>query len=80
MRDRSAAYSNSLMDVRWGLLEQYTPEGTFSICQQCECGVTAILAEVTTDDRFTGGELVRSSRHEIQSWLSKYGIRFWRDL
>ena len=34
-----------------------------------------IRAEVTTDDRFTGGELVRSSRHEIQSWLSEYGIR-----
>lgn len=34
-----------------------------------------ILAEVTTDDRFTGGEIVRSSRHEIQGWLSEYGIR-----
>jgi CYTH domain-containing protein len=34
-----------------------------------------ILAEVTTDDRFTGGVLVRSSRHEVQTWLSEYGIR-----
>lgn len=31
-------------------------------------------AEVTTDDRFTGGRLVRASRQEIRAWLSEYGI------
>ena len=34
-----------------------------------------IRAEVTRDDRFTGGELVRASPSEIQAWLSEYGIK-----
>lgn len=34
-----------------------------------------IRAEVTTDDRFTGGRLVRASRREVQTWLSEYGVR-----
>ena len=34
-----------------------------------------VLGEVTDDDRFTGGCLVRSSRRNIQSWLLDYGIR-----
>jgi len=34
-----------------------------------------ILAEVTSDDRFTGGALVRTSQSEIRTWLSEYGIR-----
>lgn len=33
-----------------------------------------LLAEVTNDKRFTGGELVRGSRGEIQTWLAEYGI------
>jgi CYTH domain-containing protein len=33
------------------------------------------LAEVTTDDRFTGGQLVQASRQDIQKWLSEYGIK-----
>ena len=32
-------------------------------------------AEVTTDDRFTGGELVQASRGEIQAWLAEYGVK-----
>jgi CYTH domain-containing protein len=35
-----------------------------------------LLAEVTADDRFTGGALVRASRSEVQTWLLEYGIRF----
>jgi CYTH domain-containing protein len=34
-----------------------------------------ILHEVSNDERFTGGRLVRASRHDIQSWLLGYGIR-----
>ncbi len=33
-----------------------------------------VAAEVSADDRFTGGQLVRASREDIQSWLSEYGI------
>jgi CYTH domain-containing protein len=34
-----------------------------------------ILHEVTTNERFTGGELVRASRQDLQTWLLEYGIR-----
>ena len=30
--------------------------------------------EVSADDRFTGGQLVRASRQEIQIWLLDYGV------
>ena len=33
-----------------------------------------VSGEVSTDDRFTGGQLVRASRQEIQSWLWEYGV------
>ena len=34
-----------------------------------------IRAEVSADNRFTGGRLVGASRHDIQTWLLEYGIR-----
>jgi CYTH domain-containing protein len=34
-----------------------------------------ILREVSTDNRFTGGQLARASRHDILIWLSEYGIK-----
>jgi CYTH domain-containing protein len=34
-----------------------------------------IFQEVTADTRFTGGQLVRASRSDIQAWLLEYGIR-----
>jgi CYTH domain-containing protein len=34
-----------------------------------------IGAEVSADNRFTGGRLVRASRQDIQTWLLEYGIR-----
>jgi CYTH domain-containing protein len=34
-----------------------------------------ILQEVSADTRFTGGQLVRASRRDIQTWLLEYGIR-----
>jgi CYTH domain-containing protein len=34
-----------------------------------------MLREVTTDERFTGGQLVRASRGDVQTWLREYGIR-----
>ena len=33
-----------------------------------------VAGEVSADDRFTGGELVRASREQIQRWLLDYGI------
>ena len=34
-----------------------------------------IFQDVSADTRFTGGQLVRSSRRDIQTWLLEYGIR-----
>jgi CYTH domain-containing protein len=34
----------------------------------------AAVAEVTDDPRFTGGSLVRASRHDLLSWLAEYGV------
>ena len=34
-----------------------------------------VLAEVTNDDRFTGGRLVGASRQDIRTWLLEYGVR-----
>jgi CYTH domain-containing protein len=34
-----------------------------------------LLHEVSTDERFTGGQLVHASRKDIQTWLLEYGIR-----
>jgi CYTH domain-containing protein len=34
-----------------------------------------IFREVSADNRFTGGQLVRASRQNIQTWLLEYGIR-----
>jgi CYTH domain-containing protein len=34
-----------------------------------------IFEEVSADTRFTGGQLVRASRRDIQTWLLEYGIR-----
>jgi CYTH domain-containing protein len=33
-----------------------------------------IHAEVSADDRFTGGRLVGASRQELQDWLRDYGV------
>jgi CYTH domain-containing protein len=33
-----------------------------------------ISREVSADDRFTGGQLVRASRQDIRAWLLEYGI------
>ncbi|WP_438306634.1 hypothetical protein ACSHXN_44225 (plasmid) [Streptomyces sp. HUAS TT11] len=32
------------------------------------------VAEVTDDTRFTGGQLVRTSRQELLRWLAEYGL------
>ncbi len=32
------------------------------------------IAEVTDDVRFTGGNLVRTRRHDVIAWLAEYGI------
>jgi len=33
-----------------------------------------ISREVSDDDRFSGGHLVRASRQDVKTWLSEYGI------
>jgi CYTH domain-containing protein len=33
-----------------------------------------VAGEVSADDRFTGGQLVRASRRDIQNWLLDYGV------
>lgn len=33
-----------------------------------------ILCEVTDDERFTGGQLVRASWQDVANWLAEYGI------
>jgi CYTH domain-containing protein len=33
-----------------------------------------VFHEVSRDERFTGGELVRASREDLQAWLLEYGI------
>ena len=35
-----------------------------------------IFREVSVDNRFTGGQLVRASLQELQIWLSEYGMSF----
>jgi CYTH domain-containing protein len=37
-----------------------------------------ILREVTHDERFTGGQLVRASRPKLKKWLAEYGINLAR--
>ncbi len=34
-----------------------------------------IFKEVSADERFTGGQLARASRVDVQSWVSEYGLR-----
>jgi CYTH domain-containing protein len=34
-----------------------------------------ILREVSADNRFSGGELVRASRQDLQTWLLEHGIK-----
>ena len=36
-----------------------------------------VAREVSDDDRFTGGQLVRASRQDVQAWLSEYGLTAW---
>lgn len=35
---------------------------------------TFVTAEVSADDRFTGGQLAAASREDIHNWLSDYGL------
>jgi CYTH domain-containing protein len=38
----------------------------------------AVIAEVTDDHRFTGGNLVRARRGDLVAWLAEYGIETQR--
>jgi CYTH domain-containing protein len=38
-----------------------------------------VVREVSTDHRFTGGQLVRASRHDLQTWLSEYDMELSGD-
>lgn len=53
-----------------GEAEFTTDEEAQSFVPPAEC-----VAEVTDDDRFTGGRLVQTSRQVLLGWLAEYGLR-----
>ncbi|HTZ99093.1 MAG TPA: hypothetical protein VMB02_02105 [Candidatus Aquilonibacter sp.] len=38
------------------------------------CLPSFLVAEISADDRFTGGRLVRASREDLRLWLTEYGL------
>ena len=65
------------IDVFEGILKGLVlAESEFESCAEAEALVlpSFILHEVSTDERFTGGQLVRASRQDVKSWLSEYGV------
>ena len=65
------------IDVFHGVLEGLIlAEAEFDSAEAAEALTVpfAVVGEVSADNRFTGGELVRASRQEIQSWLLDYGV------
>jgi CYTH domain-containing protein len=51
-------------------------EAEFSSAAEADALVVPdfILHEVTDDERFTGGQLVRASRPSVEKWLAEYGM------
>ena len=65
------------IDVFDGLLEGLVlAEAEFDSATAAETLTVpfSVVGEVSADDRFTGGQLVRATRQDIQSWLLDYGI------
>jgi CYTH domain-containing protein len=65
------------VDVFHGELEGlYLAEAEFSTTQDAAALVPAAFcrAEVTTDRRFTGGELARASAEQVRAWAREYGL------
>ncbi len=66
------------IDVFDGLLEGLIlAEVEFDSAEAAEAFVAPsfAVAEVTTDERFTGGRLARATREDINSWLLEQGLR-----
>jgi CYTH domain-containing protein len=65
------------IDVFDGLLKGLIlAEAEFESAAAAEALMVPFFAsgEVSEDDRFTGGRLVRAARQEIQKWLLEYGL------
>jgi CYTH domain-containing protein len=65
------------VDVFHGELEGlYLAEAEFGTTQDAAALVPAAFcrAEVTTDRRFTGGELARASAERVRAWAREYGL------
>ena len=65
------------VDVFHGELEGlYLAEAEFATMQDAAALVPAAFchAEVTTDRRFTGGELVRASGEQVRAWAREYAL------
>jgi CYTH domain-containing protein len=65
------------VDVFHGELEGlYLAEAEFTTVEDAAALVPAAFcrAEVTTDARFTGGELARASGEQVRAWAREYGV------
>ena len=65
------------IDVFDGLLEGLIlAEAEFDSAATAEALIVPrfVAGEVSSDDRFTGGQLVRASRQDVESWLLEYGV------
>ena len=66
------------VDVFHGELEGlYLAEAEFTTMEDAAALVPAAFcrAEVTADQRFTGGELVRASGEQVRAWAREYGVQ-----
>jgi CYTH domain-containing protein len=66
------------VDVFHGELEGlYLAEAEFATMEDAAALVPAAFcrAEVTADQRFTGGELVRASGEQVRAWAREYGVQ-----
>ena len=66
------------VDVFHGELEGlYLAEAEFATMEDALALVPAAFcrAEVTADQRFTGGELVRASGEQVRAWAREYGVQ-----
>jgi CYTH domain-containing protein len=66
------------VDVFHGELEGlYLAEAEFAGMEDAAALVPAAFcrAEVTTDRRFTGGELARASAEQVRAWAREYGVQ-----
>jgi hypothetical protein len=71
-----SVYRLSALTYLTGIAGLILAEGKFDSAATAEAlpFPSFAVGEVSTDDRFTGGELVRASREDIQIWMLSYGV------